>query len=454
MKKFTAYVLFLALAAMSASISAFPLGTGVLGVAIFGDTDGDLVVDTNDAFPNDPSEQVDADNDGIGDVADTDDDNDGVNDSVDVYPLISLGALADTDGDGVPNSCNSTCIGLGMAADIDDDNDGVFDENDAFPLDALYSFDADNDELPDEWEDEFGLDKSNERDAYFDLDQDGYLNWEEFLIGSDPSSAAEGPAQILYTNRVTTLNPSVPNRITVSYTTTVENPNLSGLGIRVHYDSSYVTSITLDNVFEQDFLLAGEPQSDLFDFDGDLATDTYLTVAWASIDGANWPGRLNIDLFEVVLLANEKLAELAEYAIRFSVTDTPAGYRASVPSIYSPVVLASLDIDGDGEVKALTDGLMIIRRLFGFSGPSLSDGAVSDNAEFTSASDLAIRIDAFSAALDVDADGETKALTDGLMIIRRLFGFSGPSLTAGAVSGSATRTDSADIAAYIDSLLP
>ena len=110
--------------------------------------------------------------------------------------------------------------------------------------------------------------------------------------------------------------------------------------------------------------------------------------------------------------------------------------------------------DGDGEVKALTDGLMIIRRLFGFSGPSLSDGAVSDNAEFTSASDLAIRIDAFSAALDVDADGETKALTDGLMIIRRLFGFSGPSLTAGAVSGSATRSDSADIAAYIDSLLP
>jgi hypothetical protein len=41
-----------------------------------------------------------------------------------------------------------------------------------------------------------------------------------------------------------------------------------------------------------------------------------------------------------------------------------------------------------------------------------------------------------------------------LMIIRRLFGFSGTSLIAGAVSATATRTQSVEIAAYIDSLMP
>ena len=39
--------------------------------------------------------------------------------------------------------------------------------------------------------------------------------------------------------------------------------------------------------------------------------------------------------------------------------------------------------------------------------------------------------------LDVDDDGKTTALTDGLLIIRHLFGFSGDSLTAGPVSEEA-----------------
>ena len=36
--------------------------------------------------------------------------------------------------------------------------------------------------------------------------------------------------------------------------------------------------------------------------------------------------------------------------------------------------------------------------------------------------------------LDVDDDGKTTALTDGLLVIRYLFGFSGDSLTASAIS--------------------
>ena len=46
------------------------------------DSDGDGIIDANDAFPNDASESVDTDGDGIGNNADTDDDNDGLTDKV------------------------------------------------------------------------------------------------------------------------------------------------------------------------------------------------------------------------------------------------------------------------------------------------------------------------------------------------------------------------------------
>ena len=41
------------------------------------------------------------------------------------------------------------------------------------------------------------------------------------------------------------------------------------------------------------------------------------------------------------------------------------------------------------------------------------------------------RPDAFT--LDVDANGKTEPLTDGLLIIRHLFGFEGDTLTASAI---------------------
>jgi hypothetical protein len=92
------------------------------------DTDGDNVSDVNDAFPNDPSESVDTDSDGIGNNADTDDDNDGVPDNNDAFPLDASESI-DTDNDGIGNN-----------ADKDDDNDGFTDIDETTagsdPLDA------------------------------------------------------------------------------------------------------------------------------------------------------------------------------------------------------------------------------------------------------------------------------------------------------------------------------
>jgi hypothetical protein len=55
-----------------------------------------------DAFPQDASETVDTDDDGIGNNADEDDDGDGVADDIDLFPL-DPSESEDFDGDGIGN---------------------------------------------------------------------------------------------------------------------------------------------------------------------------------------------------------------------------------------------------------------------------------------------------------------------------------------------------------------
>jgi hypothetical protein len=101
------------------------------------DSDDDGAWDSEDAFPNDPSESTDSDDDGIGDNADPDDDNDNVADADDVFPFDATES-ADNDHDGI-----------GDNADPDDDNDNVADADDAFPFDATESADNDHDGIGD-----------------------------------------------------------------------------------------------------------------------------------------------------------------------------------------------------------------------------------------------------------------------------------------------------------------
>lgn len=55
-------------------------------------------------------------------------------------------------------------------------------------------------------------------------------------------------------------------------------------------------------------------------------------------------------------------------------------------------------------------------------------------------------------ALDIDGDGKCDALTDGLLIMRYLFGFRGDALLNSALSPNATRNDDTLIINYINSL--
>jgi len=114
----------------------------------FSDTDEDSMPDiyetANNLDPLNASDAaLDADKDGLSNAREyalgtdpnqADSDEDGISDSIDLFALIAIGVLTDTDNDGAPDECNTACVSLGMNADTDDDNDGVLDVDDEFPL--------------------------------------------------------------------------------------------------------------------------------------------------------------------------------------------------------------------------------------------------------------------------------------------------------------------------------
>jgi len=83
------------------------------------DSDGDGVVDADDAFPLDPTETADSDGDGVGDNGD-------------VFPEDATESV-DTDGDGVGD--NGDVFPEDATESVDTDGDGVGDNSDVYPND-------------------------------------------------------------------------------------------------------------------------------------------------------------------------------------------------------------------------------------------------------------------------------------------------------------------------------
>jgi hypothetical protein len=114
--------------------------------------------------------------------------------------------------------------------------------------------------------------------------------------------------------------------------------------------------------------------------------------------------------------------------------------------------MPTADLDGNGVVEALTDGILILRRLFAFTGTPLITGVVGMGCTRCGADSIEPYFASILASLDVDGDTFVGALTDGLLILRRLFGFTGTTLTNGAVGLGCSRCDAASIEPEIDAL--
>ena len=127
----------------------------------------------------------------------------------------------------------------------------------------------------------------------------------------------------------------------------------------------------------------------------------------------------------------------------------------SATATFAPATAATryLDIDNNSQYDALTDALIVGRYLFGLTGAALTSNAIGPNAQRSDPAQVLAYLDSIRPMLDIDGNGQVDALTDGLLVMRHMFGLRGTALTQGALGAGATR-NATQIDAYMLTLQP
>jgi hypothetical protein len=309
------------------------------------DSDGDGTVNGEDAFPKDPSESLDTDNDGIGNNADTDDDGDNVVDiddgdpldasvglvakqyvSVKGSPSASLGASANVTIEYNVNTDNSELSGFGFNLHYDS---SVLTFGDFAAVLAVDNISSDG-----SFNDVTDMDQNPATDKFVSAEWNSLSN----------SWPGELPVELL------TLSFNVAEQV-IGETTPISFSGVSNAAGFQFGSVSYDLPLSLGS----------------FDFDqngkGDALTDALLLLRYTfRLRGSDLTaGAIASDS---PLTANEVEANVAEAVSSFA------------------------DIDGSGHIDALTDSLLLLRYLFNLRGESLVSGAISGDADRSAAADV------------------------------------------------------------------
>ncbi len=80
--------------------------------------------------------------------------------------------------------------------------------------------------------------------------------------------------------------------------------------------------------------------------------------------------------------------------------------------------------------------------------------AIDPNATRTTSAEIETYLTVGAIVRDIDGDGEVKPLTDGFLVLRYLFGFRNDALTNNAIDPNASRKTSVEVESYIEANLP
>ena len=145
------------------------------------------------------------------------------------------------------------------------------------------------------------------------------------------------------------------------------------------------------------------------------------------------------------------------YKLSSSLGDSTFGARQSSANLalspgFWPTVIGVtqgcvLDIDGDQTISATSDGLMLLRAMLGLTGDAVTAGATVPNANARKTwQQIAPYV--HLAALDLDGSGDTSAATDGVLLLRVMFGLTGSAVTQGVVAAGGRSWN--DIRTYLN----
>ena len=140
------------------------------------------------------------------------------------------------------------------------------------------------------------------------------------------------------------------------------------------------------------------------------------------------------------------------YTVTYNVSDAAGNAAVQVARLVN--IGGTIDIDGNAQYDALTDGLLLLRSMFGLDGNALTSGAIASDATYVSSAEVESQIATLGALIDIDGNGQIDALTDGLLILRYLFGLEGDVLIHGVVASGATRATAVEIEAHLAALMP
>jgi len=294
----------------------------------------------------------------------------------------------DPDGDGQPNDAfpldemewlDTDEDGIGNNSDTDDDNDGVNDNEDAFPLDMSEQKDTDGD----------GIGNNADNDD----DNDGVEDWIDELP----------------------LNPS----------DTLDTDG-DGIGNIADADDDGDGFSDTDDMF---------PLNQLYHLDSDLDG---MADSWEILYGLNPndPSDTSSDY------DNDGSVALQEFI------------EGTIPGPEAVSVQISWDFDSNAKADALTDGLLLLRYTFGLRDDALLANVIAHDSPLSPEQVQENVSASVSSIADIDNSSNVDALTDGLLLLRYLFGLTGDSLINSSVAINAERTTATEIEDDIQSLMP
>ena len=241
----------------------------------------------------------------------------------------------------------------------------------------------------------------------------------------------------------------------VIYNVSNNNAQSKGIGFYVHFSSDDIMFTALTSMLTNGIKVT-EPEikTDQNDWDNDPKTDRYIELLWQDENG-QWPDTvLPQKLCTMTFSVSADMPENYSNYIRvtsffidsvFHFYSTAAQYQAQ---------RGNLDIDGNGVEDALTDGLLVMGYLYGFRNMPLIDNAVGPYAVRTEAQQIEPLIKGMYDLFDIDGDGIVNALADGLLLVRYLFGFRDYELVYNLITPNCTRCNADDIIEYIRKIKP